>query len=45
MTSDNSYITGLKARGVDVKVKEVKEIIMRAKINTVKPEFMEQYTN
>lgn len=45
ITSDNSHLTGLKARGVDVKVKEVKEIIMRAKSNTIKPEFMEQYTN
>lgn len=45
MTSDNSYISGLKARGIDIEIKEVKEIIMRAKSNTIKPEFMEQYTN
>ncbi|WP_238906539.1 DUF881 domain-containing protein [Clostridium sp. YIM B02506] len=45
MTSDNSYITGLKARGIDIEIKEVKEIIMRAKSSTIKPEFMEQYTN
>lgn len=45
MTSDSSYITGLKARGINIEIKEVKEIIMRAKSNTIKPEFMEQYTN
>lgn len=45
MMSDNSYITGLKARGVDIEIKEVKEIIMRAKSNIITPEFMEQYTN
>lgn len=45
MTSDNSYITGLKARGIDIEIKEVKEIIMRAKSSTITPEFMEQYTN
>ncbi|WP_315108140.1 DUF881 domain-containing protein [Clostridium intestinale] len=45
MTSDSSYITGLKARGIDIEIKEVKEIIMRAKSSTITPEFMEQYTN
>lgn len=45
MMSDSSYISGLKARGIDIEIKEVKEIIMRAKSNTIKPEFMEQYTN
>jgi uncharacterized protein YlxW (UPF0749 family) len=45
MTSDNSYITGLKARGIDIEIKEVKEIIMRAKSSTITPEFMEQYTD
>lgn len=45
MTSDSSYITGLKARGINIEIKEVKEIIMRAKSSTIKPEFMEQYTN
>ncbi len=45
VTKENSYIKILKTRGLDIEIKEVKEIIMRAKSNTIKPEFMEQYTN